>query len=159
MSYIHINGQEVGSENPLPIKVANIEPISMNVSNSIPQGINDIGQTLRGFKEVEILPSGARTSGSQTTTTDAGKYKEAVAFIDVTAVSGTAPALDVKFQIQDPISLKWFDIADLTFTQKTAISSEMKAKSGLLGSKLRCSYAISGTTPSFTFSVGLILKS
>jgi hypothetical protein len=159
MPYIHINGQEVGSENPLPIKVTNTEPISMNVSNSIPQGTNDIGQTLRGFKDIEMLPSGARTSSSQTTATDVGKYKEAIVFIDVTGVSGTSPTLDVKFQTQDPISLKWFDVTDLTFTQKTAISSEMKAKSGLLGSKLRCSYTIGGTTPSFTFSVGLILKS
>lgn len=131
------------------------------VISSLPTGSNDIGQVLNGYQEATILPSAARTTSGDTnsTPTIVGKYKEAIAFIDVTAVSGTVPTLDVKFQTQDPVSLKWFDLTSLTFTQKTAVATEMKTQSSLLGSKLRCAYIIGGTTPSFTFSVGLILKS
>jgi hypothetical protein len=133
----------------------------INVSSlpSIPNGTSDIGQTLNGFSDVVVLASEARTTSGETVSIDCGKYGEAIAFIDVTASSGTSPTLDAKFQTQDPVSLKWFDLTDLTFTQKTTTGVEMKAKSGLLGSKLKCVYSIAGVTPSFTFSVGLVLKS
>jgi hypothetical protein len=117
--------------------------------------------TLPLSSEVTVLASVARTVSGDTSATpvDVGKYKEAVAFLDVTASSGTSPTLDVKLQTQDPVSLKWFDVAELTFAQKTGVASEMKTKANLLGNKLRCVYTLGGTTPSFTFSVGLVLKS
>lgn len=109
--------------------------------------------------EVTVLASTARTASGESAVIDAGSFKEAVAFLDVTAASGTTPTLTVKFQTQDPVSLKWFDLAGLTFTQATAATTEMKALANLLGSKIKCVYNIGGTTPSFTFSVGLVLKS
>jgi hypothetical protein len=116
-------------------------------------------QTVRNYGEIEVLTSDTRTVSGNSLEFDAFNYKEAVAFLDVTVASGTSPTLDVKFQTQDPISLKWFDLSELTFTQKTAIGNEMKINTNTLGSKLRCVYTIGGDTPSFDFSVGLILKS
>jgi hypothetical protein len=126
---------------------------------SLPSGVNDIGQTLNGLSEVSVLTSASRTASGNTASIDVSKYKEAIVFLDVTAVSGTTPTLDVKFQVQDPVSLKWFDVAELTFTQATVVTSQMKSKANLIGSNLRCVYTIGGAAPSFTFSVGLIVKS
>lgn len=146
---------------PLPAGTNNIGDVDVLTLPALPAGTNDIGQVLNGYQELIVLASLARTISGDTdsTPTIVGKYKEAIAFIDVTAASGTSPTLDVKFQTQDPVSLKWFDLTNLTFTQKTTVSTEMKTQSSLLGSKLRCVYTIGGTTPSFTFSIGLILKS
>jgi hypothetical protein len=111
------------------------------------------------FQNITVVPNASYTVTGNTIDIDCSKYKEAVAFIDVTAASGITPTLDVKFQTQDPVSLEWFDLTALTFTQATAVSTEMKSQSNLLGSTLRCLYTIDGTTPDFTFSVGLVLKS
>ncbi|MCM8900625.1 hypothetical protein KVG29_05200 [Caldicoprobacter algeriensis] len=116
-------------------------------------------QVVQTTQEVTMLASAARTASGDTSATpvDVKKYKEAVFFLDVTAVSGTAPTLDVKIKTKDPVSGKWFDLVN--FTQVTAVTSEMKAVSGLLGSQIAVFYTIGGTTPSFTFSVGAVLKS
>lgn len=138
-------GQILGTYNGLPVFIKVDQDGNMvSVSNS---------------KEIEVLPSASRTVSGNSTTIDVGNYKEAIVFLDVTVVSGTTPTLDVNFQTQDSVSGKWFDITDLTFTQKTGVANEMKAKVNLLGSKIRCVYTIGGTTPSFDFSVGLVLKS
>jgi hypothetical protein len=151
MSHLHSgdNGLSVSNSNPLPIKLMTV----------IPSGQNDIGQVLNAFQNISVITNGSYATNGNSTEIDCSKYKEAIVFIDVTAVSGTTPTLDVKFQTQDPVSLKWFDLTDLTFTQKAGISTEMKTKANLLGSKLRCTYTIGGTaSPNFTFSVGMILK-
>lgn len=122
-------------------------------------GSNGELYAISNSSEVEIFANQSRTTSGNSTEVGVKSYKEAIAFLDVTAASGTSPTLDVKFQTQDPVSLKWFDLTDLTFSQKVAAGSEMKAKINTLGAKLRCVYTIGGTSPSFDFSVGLILKS
>jgi len=116
-------------------------------------------QTVQSAQEVTMLASAARTASGDTSTTpiDVKKYKEAIFFLDVTAVSGTTPTLDVKIRTKDPASGKWFDL--VTFTQATGVTSEMKTVSGLLGSQIAVFYTIVGDTPSFTFSLGAVLKS
>lgn len=116
-------------------------------------------QLVQTAQEITMLASAARATSGDTSATpmDVKKFKEAVFFLDVTAVSGTTPTLDVKIKTKDPVSGKWFDLA--SFTQATAVTSEMKAVSGLLGSQIAAFYTISGTTPSFTFSLGAVLKS
>lgn len=143
--YYGSQNQVVSENNPFPIKSV--------------AGADDIGQVLNGYKEETVLISASRTISGESEVILSGKYKEAVAFIDVTAATGTSPTLDVKFQTKDPVSGKWFNITELEFTQLTIVGNEMKTKSGLLGSSLKCIYTIGGTTPDFTFSIGLILKS
>lgn len=115
-------------------------------------------QLFQTTQDVTMLASAARTTSGDTSATpiDVKKYKEAIFFLDVTAVSGT-PTLDVKIKTKDPVSGKWFDL--VSFTQATAISSEMKTVGGLLGSQIAAFYTIAGGTPSVTFSLGAILKS
>ncbi len=116
-------------------------------------------QLVQTAQEVTILPSGERTASDDTSTTpiDTKKYKEALFFLDVTAVAGTAPTLDVKIKTKDPTSGKWFDL--VSFTQVTGVTSEMKSVGGLLGSQIAVFYSITGDSPSFTFSIGAVLKS
>lgn len=116
-------------------------------------------QLVQTAQEVTMLASAARTASGDTSAipVDVKKFKEAVFFLDVTAASGTTPTLDVKIKTKDPVSGKWFDLA--SFTQATGITSEMKAVSGLIGSQIAAFYTIAGNTPSFTFSLGAVLKS
>lgn len=78
-------------------------------------------------------------------------------FLDVTAVSGTTPTLDVVVTAKDPASGKYFAIG--TFAQKTGVASEAIFIGGGADTKFptrtwRIEFTIGGTTPSFTFSVG-----
>lgn len=68
----------------------------------------------------------------------------------VTAASGTTPSLTVK--VQDSIDgTNWNDIA--TFTAATGVTAEVKRVAAPIGNTIRAVSTITGTTPSFTFSV------
>lgn len=116
--------------------------------------------TVKNSRTYVVLPSAARGTGTAVASAefDVSGYSEATAFLDVTAASGTSPTLDVKFQTKDALSGKWFDIAGLVMTQKTAVGTEIKSVASGLGSAIRAVYTIAGTTPSFTFSLGLVVK-
>jgi len=116
-------------------------------------------QALKGSQEVIILSSSARTTSGDTSSSpvDTKKYREALFFLDVTAASGTNPTLDVVIKTKDPASGKWFDL--VVFTQATGVTSEKKVVSSALGSQIAAFYTITGSTPSFTFSLGAVLKS
>jgi hypothetical protein len=106
-----------------------------------------------------LLASGAKTvTGTSTGVPGFGPFSKLGAQIVVTAASGTTPTLDAKIQHSIDGGTTWFDL--ITFTQKTAVSSEFKAYAEVFGTTgqvwgdmLRVSYTIGGTTPSFTFSV------
>jgi len=72
--------------------------------------------------------------------------------LDVTAASGTTPTLDVLVQELDVLSGKYFTL--VTFAQKTAVGNERLTLTPIYGGKLRVSYTITGSSPSFTFTVG-----
>jgi len=112
----------------------------------------------RFAKTATLLASAARTESGNTfgTPEDSSRMKEALFFLDVTAVSGTGPTLDVAIKTRDPVSKKWFTIA--TFTQFTAVGKEMIKVSDGLGERIAVEWTIGGTSPSFTFSVGAVMK-
>jgi hypothetical protein len=105
-----------------------------------------------------FLSLAAQTTTVNSSAVDVTGFQEMTAFINVTAASGTSPTLDVKFQVQDPVSLAWFDVASGAFTQKTAVSSEMKLITAGIGTTVRCVATIGGTTPSFSFTVSATFK-
>jgi Tfp pilus assembly major pilin PilA len=113
----------------------------------------------RHTEELTLVSSGNRTASGNSAEFDVSDYSEAIFFLDVTAVPGvyTDETLDVTVKTKDPASGKWFTIA--TFTQVTnSTTSEMKAVANNLGRKIRVEWAIGGTAPSYTFSVGAVLK-
>ena len=83
-------------------------------------------------------------------------------YLNVSATGGT-PTLDVDIEEQDLVSGEWFVVA--SFAQATAVSKERIISpsptnngapypGGLPGRRYRAAYAIGGTTPSLTFTVG-----
>jgi hypothetical protein len=79
------------------------------------------------------------------------EYDSVDLYINVTAVSGTTPSMTLTYQTSVDDGTTYFDgtaTAAISTVSKTVLSITSK-----LGSKARLSYAISGTTPSFTFSV------
>lgn len=88
-------------------------------------------------------------------------------YLDVTAVSGTNPTLNVKVQVKDPASGSYSDMPGAAFAEKTATDfSELLiyptgvvdvANSEIndnLTKTWRLVCTIGGTTPSFTFTIG-----
>ena len=72
--------------------------------------------------------------------------------LDVTAANGTGPSLAVF--IEDSVDgANWDTIG--SFAAKTAAGRETITLSDFVGRRLRVRWAITGTTPSFTFSVKL----
>lgn len=101
------------------------------------------------------------TSTATGTGVDTFGYNDAMVALEVGAVSGTSPTLDVK--IQDSADNSTFaDVTGLTFTQVTASNnSQVLRVSGLNTSTrrryLRAVGTIGGTTPSFAFGVEILL--
>lgn len=102
-----------------------------------------------------ILPSAARTV-SGTADFDFATYSEVYLALDVTAVTGTVPTLDIKVQIS-PDGVIWYD-EGTSFTQVTAASRPPVKKITNFGKNVRIAYTIGGTTPSFTFSLVPVVK-
>ena len=70
--------------------------------------------------------------------------------LDVTAVSGTAPTLDVV--IEDSLDGTTWNVIG-TFAQKLAVGREVINITTPFADMLRTRWTVAGTTPSFSFSV------
>jgi len=109
-------------------------------------------------QQATLHTSAAETATVTGADVDTEQLGSANFYLDVTAVTGTTPTLDVKIQEKDPVSGKYFDL--FSFTQQTAISSERKSYGSgageLLGKVIRYVATIAGTTPSFTFSLSMV---
>lgn len=100
---------------------------------------------------ITALASAARTSSSDSgTLAGFGDWSKMRAQLDVTAVSGVSPTLDVVIEDTHD-GTNWNTVA--TFTQKTAAGRQVLDITGLFTDRLRVRWTIGGTTPSFTFSV------
>jgi hypothetical protein len=100
---------------------------------------------------VEFVPSLARTTSGTGPAVDGLAVQSTLRIqLDVTAASGTGPTLDVV--IEDTIDgTNWNTIA--VMSQKTAPSREVVDVTSPFTGTVRARWTISGTTPSFTFSV------
>lgn len=103
-----------------------------------------------GSTEVSV-PSAARTTtGNSGLIPGYGPARQLRAQLDVTAASGTTPNLAVL--VEDTLDgTNWNPI--ITFAAKTAAGREVVNSSIAFSDTLRVSWTITGTTPSFTFSV------
>lgn len=103
-----------------------------------------------------IKASGAVTATGQSSLFDEGTGDEIAVMLDVTAVSGTSPSMTVSVQWSND-GTTWFtaDPAD-SFTAITAAAKVTKVFT-VKGLYARLNYAITGTTPSFTFAAHSII--
>jgi len=77
-----------------------------------------------------------------------------VFFINVSAVSGTSPTLNVYIDIQDPISGAWAQqdaSPQITSPQMLPMAEPVRS------TKYRVRWVLGGTSPSFTFSVNVVV--
>lgn len=111
-----------------------------------------------GQRTAVILASAARTVTGQSTAFDVGNLDTLDVLVSVTAVSGTSPSMTVNVEWTNDGST-WFvaDPAD-AFTAITATGNKVK-QFAVKGLSARLNYAISGTTPSFTFAASSVVGS
>jgi tetrahydromethanopterin S-methyltransferase subunit B len=110
----------------------------------------DVNQYVEG-SDVVLAASAARTATGNTGWINCEQYRELVAELDVTAVSGTTPTLDVLVETaEDNAGQSARSLG--SFPQKTGVSNDRKSFAGL-DNYYRLTWTIAGTTPSFTFSL------
>lgn len=100
----------------------------------------------------------ARTAtGNSATQSIPGHIREAFVGVNVTAVSGTGPTLTVQFQQQDANGI-WQTLAatsSITAVSTVALNLPEASYSFVGGGSYRVRWVIGGTSPSFTFQVGI----
>jgi len=117
-------------------------------------------------KPVTVLASAARTA---TTNSDDQQNLDAHGarfYLNITAVSGSSPTLDVKVQAKDPVAGGYFDIPSAAFAQKTSTGSDdltvypgiaetsNETVSDVIPRDWRVVATLGGSSPNFTFSLG-----
>lgn len=103
-----------------------------------------------GVREVAVASAPRTSSGDSGTFEGFGPAQSIRAQLNVTAVSGVSPTLDVV--IEDTLDgSNWNTIG--TFAQKTAVGREVINITGLFADRLRVRWIIGGATPSLTFTV------
>lgn len=99
-----------------------------------------------------VVTSAARTTTGNGSSIETGDRVEVRGLVlDVTAASGTGPSLTVNVQTSDD-NTSWRTLQ--SFTAVTAAPANQHLSVGGMDRYLRFSWTITGTTPSFTFSVG-----
>lgn len=98
-----------------------------------------------------LVPSAARTTSSSLESgEDYAPIDRLRAQLDVTAASGTTPSMTVV--IESTLDGTNWDALG-TFAAKTAAGREVITINPVIGRRVRARWTITGTTPSFTFSV------
>lgn len=123
----------------------------MAIKNIIP-----MTTLLTDNEQTGVVPRTATATGNSRSYPELGSFSKATFILDVSAVSGTTPTLDVKIQGWAILSEKWHDV--VTFAQQTTTTSTVIAPqtANLDFQVYRALWTIGGTTPSFTFTLGAI---
>ena len=106
-----------------------------------------------------LLVSGTQTSNGNIESSSLGvaNFRDMHLFLDVTAVSGATPTLDIIAQAYDPASAKWADTQALwSGINSTGISYSNPGGLGI-ATDFSIRWVVSGGA-SFTFSIGYVLK-
>lgn len=104
-----------------------------------------------GYAEDTLVTSAARTTSSNSGAISGfGESSTLRVQLDVTAASGTSPTLNVL--VEDTLDgTNWNTVG--TFAQRTAAGREVINITNPFADRIRVSWTVGGTTPSFTFSV------
>lgn len=112
------------------------------------------------YKYLSVLAPVAVTADTNHTGIDIEKYtKDGMVTVNVGAVTGTTPTLDLVIQGSED-GTNYSATAILTFGQFTTGSKVASGKINLNKyKKIRAVSDVGGTTPSFTLSIGLLAQS
>ncbi len=110
----------------------------------------------RDHELARVVASSARTTNGNSGALVIGRAPETVSvFIDVTAASGTSPVLVVHLDTSPDGGTTWFSLgntSNITAAGQTRLGSSVYNATAC-GPIYRVRWVITGTTPSFTFSV------
>jgi hypothetical protein len=108
----------------------------------------------RAFRaqDVTLHASAPETATGASAGVEVGDVSEIRLLLNVTAVSGTTPTLDITVEtsFDNGVTDAWRALG--TFAQKTAVSTERKDFAGC-DRWVRSRRVIAGTTPSFTYDI------
>jgi len=104
---------------------------------------------------MHFLQKSTKTASFTTPVLVVEAYKEAIILVNVTAVGGTAPTLDITLQTSFWDEPFWGDLE--SFPQITAVGTYVRRLTNF-GQYLRCSCVIGGTTPSFEVEIVGVFK-
>lgn len=100
----------------------------------------------------QVASAARTTSGNSGTLTQAAPNNAAIFEVNVTAVSGTSPTLDLVFQESYDNGTTW---TDEWHWERITTSTQISTPLFVTGTgKFRFVWTLGGTTPSFTFSIG-----
>ncbi len=103
-----------------------------------------------------VVASAARTTtGASGAQPGYGPTKVLRAQLDVTAVAGTGPTLDVV--VEDTLDGQNWNVIG-TFAQRSTVGREVINVTTPYADRIRARWTIGGTAPSFTFSVLVLSK-
>lgn len=121
--------------------------------------------SLQGNKGAFSLTSGAHAASGVSADLVNNNAQGVAIFIDIAAISGTAPTMTFKLQALDPVSGKYFDIPGAVTTALAAVASTMlmlypgvaavanSVVNAVLPHDWRLVWTIGGSaTPSLTFT-------
>jgi hypothetical protein len=153
---------------PIPAaQISGTQPVSGTVTATVGTSITGGAISPLTVAGATVEASSAKTATGNGTTQTNANGTGAMFYINVSAASGTTPTLAVRVQVQDPVSTTWFDINGAVTPTLTGISTAMLTVypgiseaantkvSQALPRTYRVAWTIGGTTPSFTFSVGV----
>ncbi len=109
------------------------------------------------YDKETVLASAARTTSGNSNSVETQFFRELIAFLNVTVISGTTPTLDVKFQ-DSQNGTDWIDVPSGAFAQITTTTGLRRLVLPAVGPYVRAVYTIAGTTPSYTFDLVLTGK-
>lgn len=106
--------------------------------------------------DILIHPSATETSSGSTASVGTGNMALCGMFVNVTSASGILPTMVVQLQ-HSPDGSVWYNLGNISVTA-TGVStlSASPAALALIAEFARISWTITGTNPSFTFTVDLV---
>jgi hypothetical protein len=157
---VYIQGNRLqGNHAAMPVGIVGTPAVTATVTGDT-RPLTSVGVTVEA--------SAARTATGTGVTVTNATGSGAIFFVNVSAASGTTPTLVLRLQVQDPVATaNWLDVpgavtATLTGTGQTALLCVAPGVNEVANSKVnyplprtyRFAWTITGTTPSFTFSIG-----
>jgi hypothetical protein len=124
-------------------------PFNLSTLGGIVGYVGDSNQFFQG-DQVVLAPSAVRTTNGSGTPVATDVHSTTRLDLNVTAASGTTPSMTVTVETSKDGATNW--VAAGAFAAVTTTGVTRKTVGGL-DRFVRVSWAITGTTPSFTFTV------
>ena len=157
---VRVSGADPATSNPTPVQVIGGNLGTQAVSGTVTA---TVGTSISGgtISPLTVAGASAEASTAKTTTGNSASAltnasgTNAHFIVNVSVISGTTPTLVVRVQIQDPVSSTWVDLPGAATSSITGTGATLLSVTNLPRT-YRLAWVIGGTTPSFTFSVGML---